>query len=71
MLRQIEWEVQNRPITKNEVLTSDYSIFSKILFQFKNLVERVDLMCKPNVHIHNFSRALEFYLRVFFPSEYP
>ena len=44
MLRQIEWQVQNGPITKNGVFASNYLIFSKILFQFKSLLQRVDLM---------------------------
>ena len=37
ILRQTEWEVQNGPVTKNGVLTSNYFIFSKLVFQFKNL----------------------------------
>ena len=37
MLRQIEWVVQNGPITKNRVLPV-YLIILKILFQFKNLL---------------------------------
>ena len=42
MLRQIEWLVQNGPITKNEVLP--VITFLKILFHFKNLLKIVDLM---------------------------
>ena len=38
MLRQIEWGVQNRPITKNTVLPAAALFFWKILFQFKNLL---------------------------------
>ena len=40
MLRQIEWGVQNGPITKNTVLpVSIFFIFYlKILLQYKNLV---------------------------------
>ena len=36
MLRQIEWLVQSRPITKNGLLSFGFTS-SKILFQFKNL----------------------------------
>ena len=38
MLRQIEWGVQKRPITKNGVLAVTALIFLKMLFQFKNLL---------------------------------
>ena len=42
MLRQIEWAVQNEPITKNGVLpVTNYLIVWKILFHFKNLLQRV------------------------------
>ena len=52
MLRQIEWGVQNGPITKNRVLPATtlfiylFNLFInlfEILFQFKNLLT-VDLM---------------------------
>ena len=68
MLRQIEWGVQNGPITKNRVLpVTKYFPFSKILFQFRNLVYRVDLMYQPfKCPYSYFSKALEFYFRVFF-----
>ena len=50
----------------------NYFIFSKILFQFKNLVQRVDLKYQPpKCSYSSFSKALEFYLRVIFPCEYP
>ena len=38
MLRQIEWRVQNGPITKNGVLPVTALYFLKILFQFKSLL---------------------------------
>ena len=68
MLSQIEWGVQNGPITKNGVLpVTKYFPFSKILFQFRNLVYRVDLMYQPfKCPYSYFSKALEFYFRVFF-----
>ena len=43
MLRQIEWWLQNEPITKNS-FASNCFIFLKILFQFKNLLGRLDLI---------------------------
>ena len=68
MLRKIEWGVQNGPFTKNRVLpVTKYFPFSKILFQFRNLVYRVDLMYQPSKCPYSyFSKALEFYFRVFF-----
>ena len=36
--------VQNGPLTKNGVLPSNYFVFLKILFEFKDLLQRVDLM---------------------------
>ena len=38
MLKQIEWGVQNGRFTKNGFFTSDYFIFLKIWFVYKNLV---------------------------------
>ena len=35
MLRQIEWWVQNGPVTKEQSFTSNYFIFLKNLFQLK------------------------------------
>ena len=59
MLRQIEWAVQNEPITKNGVLpVTNYLIVWKILFHFKNLLQRVDLIYQlPNAHIHRFCNS--------------
>ena len=44
MLRQVEWRVQNGPVTKNEFLPVTTLLFLKILFQFKNFLKRVVLM---------------------------
>ena len=50
---------------------SDYFSFSKILLQFNNLVQRVDLMHQPPKCPYSyFSKALVFYLRVLIPCEY-
>ena len=52
--------------------SSNHFPFSKILFQFRNLVYRVDLMYQPPKCPYSYYlKALEFYFRVFFPSEYP
>ena len=62
-----------RTYQKNGVLpVTKYFPFSKILFQFRNLVHRVDLMYQPSkCPCSYFSKALEFYFRVFFTCEYP
>ena len=57
---------------KERSFASNCFIFTKILFQFKNLVKRVDLMYQPSKCPHSyFLKALEFYLRVLFSCEYP
>ena len=57
---------------KEQSFASNHFPFSKILFQFRNLVYRVDLMYQPPKCPYSyFSKALEFYFRVFFPCEYP
>ena len=45
MLRQMKWYAQNGPIRKNGVLPVTTLFLLKILFRFKNLLQRVDLMC--------------------------
>ena len=52
---------------KEQSFTSNHFLFSIILFQFRNLVYRVDLMYQPlKCPYSYFSKALEFYFRVFF-----
>ena len=52
---------------KERSFASNHFPFSKILFQFRNLVYRVDLMYQPSKCPYSyFSKALEFYFRVFF-----
>ena len=52
--------------------SSSYFIFSKILFQFKTLELRVNLMYQPPKCPYSyFSKALEFHLRVLFLSFLP
>ena len=55
---------------------SNHFPFLKILFQFRNLVYRVDLMYQPPKCPYSYlnktpTKILEFYFRVFFPYEYP
>ena len=54
---------------KERSFASNHFPFSKILFQFGNLVYRVDLMYQPPKCPYScFSKVLEFYFRVlFFP----
>ena len=52
---------------KERSFASNHFPFSKILFQFRNLIYRVDLMYQPPKCPYSyFSKALEFYFRVFF-----
>ena len=75
-IKQLEWGVQNGPTKKNGVLPVTILFFSKILFQWQNLI-RVDLIMGHDL-MHQLSKcpysyflkALEFYLRVLFPCEY-
>ena len=54
---------------KERSFPSNHFPFSIILFQFRNLVYRIDLMCQPPKCPYSyFSKALEFYFRVFFPA---
>ena len=47
---------------------SNHFPFSKILFQFRSLLCRVDLMYQPPKCPYSYlSKVLEFYFRVFFP----
>ena len=57
---------------KERNFTNNYFLFSKILFQFKNLIKRVDLMYQLPKYPYSYSsKVLEFYLRVLFRCEYP
>ena len=64
MLRQIEWQLQNGPITKSGVLP--------VTLIFLDLLKRVDLMYQqPKCPYSYFSLALEFNFWVLFPCKYP
>ena len=57
---------------KERRFARNYFTFSKILFQYENLLERVDLVCQlPKCPYLYFAWTLEFYLRVLFLCEYP
>ena len=73
MFRKIEWGVQNGPFTKNGVLpVTKYFPFSKIVFKFRHLVDRVGLMYQSSKCPYSyFSKALEFDFGVLFSCEYP
>ena len=59
-------------LSQKHSFASNYFIFLKILFQFKNLLEIVDLMYqRPKWPYSYFLLAVEFYLTVLFPCEYP
>ena len=68
MLRQIEWWVQNDPITKNEFLPRTTLFFWKFCFsQITSYKKLIWCTNHPNVHIHTFCKRRSFILRCFFP----
>ena len=72
MLKQVECDVQNEPITKNEVLPVSTLFFRKFCFSTRTYYKGVDLKYQlPKCPYSYFPKALEFYLRVLFPCEYP
>ena len=57
---------------RKQSFASDIFIFFKKNFQFKNVVQWVDLMYQPpKCPCSLFSKALEFYLSELFPCDYP
>ena len=68
MLRQIEWGVQNGPITKNGVLPVTSLFFGKFCFSlgtwYKELIWCTNHL---NVHIHSFRNRWSFIWGCFFP----
>ena len=66
MLRQINSWLQNGPITKNGVLP--VANLNLILFQFKDLLQRVDLLYQqPKCPFSTFCKRCSFIWRCFFP----
>ena len=52
---------------KEQSFASNHFPFSKILFEYRNLIYRVDLMYQPPKCPYSyFSKVLEFYFRMFF-----
>ena len=69
MLRQIEWGVQNWPITKNRVLPVTTFLFPKFCFSFgTSYIELIWCTNHPNVHIHTFWKRWNYTLGCFFPA---
>ena len=68
MLRQIEWWVQNEPITKNGVLPVTTLYFWKFCFSLRTSYKEM-IWCtnNPNPHIRTFCRRWNFIWRYFFP----
>ena len=69
MLRQIEWWVQNGPITKKGVLPVAALLFSKFCFNLKTSHYNKLIWCTndPNVCIHTFYKRWSFFWQCFFP----
>ena len=68
MLRQIEWLLQNGPITKSGVLPVTTSFFWKIFSSCRTSWKEL-IWCSnhPNVHIHIFRKRWSLILRCYFP----
>ena len=61
MLRQIEWSVQHRPITKSGVLTVTTLVFQKICFSLRTSYKELNLCTNyPNIHILSFRKRWIF-----------
>ena len=68
ILRQIEWRLQNEPITKNGFLPVTDLFISKFCFSLRTSYK--ELICctnNPNIHICNFCKRWSFIWRCFFP----
>ena len=68
MLRQIEWGVQDRPITKNGVLSVSFLFFRKFCSRLRTLYKEL-ILCTNHldVHIHTFRKRWSFVWGSFFP----
>ena len=67
MSRQIEWEVQNRPITKSRVLPATTLLFWKFYFSLRTSNKELSSCTNyRNVHIYTFRIGLSFIWGCFF-----
>ena len=68
MLRQLEWWLQNGPITKNGVLPVTTFFFWKFCFSLRTSHKEL-IWCTnyPNVHIPTFCKRWSFIWHCFFP----
>ena len=65
MLRQIEWWLQNRPITKNGVLPVTTLFFRKFCFSSRTSIKSWFIV--PTTHISTFSKRCGFIWPCFYP----
>ena len=70
MLRQIEWRLQNGPITKSGVLSVNTLFFWKFFPVLEPLKKSCLKYQQPKCPYSYFSLALEFKFRVLFPCEH-
>ena len=69
MLRQVQWEVQNGPITKNEVLSVTTLFFWKFCFGLRTSYKELKVHIHVHyskVHIHTFRKRWSFIWGCFF-----
>ena len=67
MFKQIEWWVQNEPITKNGLLPVTALFFRKLCFGLRNTYkELIWYNFDPNAHIPTFCKRWSFIWRCFF-----
>ena len=67
MLRQLEWRLQNGPITKSGVLPATTLFFWKICSSFRTSKELIWCTNDPNVYIRIFRKRWSLILGWFFP----
>ena len=72
MLRELEWWVQNGPITKNGVLPRTTLFFKKFRFSLRTCYKEL-IWCtiEPNAHICTFCKCWSFIWQCYFPVSVP
>ena len=69
MLSNLDWGVQNGPITKNGVFASSYFMVLKFFFSVRTSYKELNWCTNhPDVHIHTFRKRWHFIWRCFFPA---